>query len=85
MSRIKVTINHLILRGFEAEDRTALAKGLEAELSRVLFYHWADTDRRRSSLIPVLRLGNLQLEPGPSGRERLGRRIARAIGKGLKP
>ena len=83
MSRINLTIDQVVLRGFEPGDRKALLEGLQTELSRVL----ADPATRavRSYRTPVLKLGRLPVSPGPSGGRILGARIGGAIGKGLKP
>jgi hypothetical protein len=85
MSRINLTIDQLVLRGFEPTDRKALMEGLQSELSQVL----ADPARRaewaRSHRAPVLRPGELPLESGPAGGRKLGVGMARAIGRGLKP
>ena len=84
MSRIKVNIGQLVLRGFELVDRNAVTEGLLSELSRVLAdptrcAEWAHSQQR-----PTLCLGKLPLEPGPSGRRQFGVGVARAIGKGLQ-
>jgi hypothetical protein len=83
-SRISVTIDHLVLSGFEPTDGKAVAEGLKRELSRVLSEpstraHWAS-----SGNTPVLRLPAMGLETGTSGRRKFGAGIARQIGKGLK-
>lgn len=85
MSRIHVIIDRLVLKGFEPGDRKSLVEALQTELSTIL----ADPTKReewaRSHRTPVLRLPQMQHEPGPAGRRKLGKGIARAIGKGLKP
>jgi hypothetical protein len=85
MSRIRLSIDQLVLRGFEPGDRKALVVGLEVELSRVLAdpatrAEWACPHRT-----PVLRLGRLPLESGPKAGRKFGMGMARAIAKGLKP
>ena len=85
MSRITLTIDRLVLRGFDSTDRKALMQELQGELSRVLAdpatrADWAHFHRR-----PVLRLGQMPLESGSSGARKFGRGVGRAIGKGLKP
>lgn len=86
MSRIRVTIDHIVLRGVDlANNRDALLDGLRAELARVL----ADpTDRAawaRSHRTPVLRPGRMPLEPGVAGARDFGKRLARTVARGLKP
>jgi hypothetical protein len=85
MSRIRVTIDRLVLKGIEPEVRTALVEALRAELSRVLADPATRADWARSHRTPVLRLGSIPLQPGPSGGRKLGGGMARAIGRGLKP
>ena len=85
VSRITLTIDRLVLKGFEAGDRQALAEGLQAELSRVLADPATRADWARPHRTPVLRLGRMPLEPGPMGGRKFGGGLGRAIGKGLKP
>jgi hypothetical protein len=85
MSRITLTIDRLVLKGFEAGDRKALTEGLQAELSRVLADPAMRAEWARSHRTPVLRLGRMPLESGSSGAGKFGIGMARAIGKGLKP
>jgi|NGEPerStandDraft_6_1074524.scaffolds.fasta_scaffold335930_2 hypothetical protein len=84
MSRIRVTIDRLVLKGFEAGERKALVEGLQAELSRVLANPAARAEWARPHRTPVLRLGRMALEPGPSGGRKFGGAVARAVGRGLK-
>lgn len=85
MSRIRVTIDQIVLRGVDLANRDALLEGLRAELARVL----ADpTDRAawaRSHRTPVLRPGRMPLEPGAASARDFGKRLARTVGRGLKP
>jgi hypothetical protein len=85
MSRIRLTIDRLVLKGFEPGDRAALAERLQSELARVLADPATRTEWARSHRTPVLRLGRMSLEGGPSGARKFGSGIARAIGRGLKP
>jgi hypothetical protein len=83
MSRIRVTIDRLVLKGFEPGNHKALVEGLQAELSRVLAdpamrAQWASSHRT-----PVLRSGRMPLESGPTGERKLGTALARGVGKGL--
>ena len=83
MSRIRVTIDRLALKGFDPAERTALVEGLRRELERVLIApggaaHWK---KRRT---PVVRV-NVPAQAGLSGSRALGGSVAQAIGKGVKP
>ncbi|MBV8629788.1 MAG: hypothetical protein JOZ83_02610 [Silvibacterium sp.] len=84
-SRVRVTIDELVLRGFEPADHRALVEGLQAELSAVLSDHSARAAWARPHRTPVLKLGGMQFEPGATGSRRFGANLARTIGKGLKP
>ena len=84
MSRISVTIDRLVLRGFDPSDGKTVAESLKSELSRLLSdpatrSQWARRDRR-----PVLRLRTMALENGTSGRRKFGAGMAREIGRALK-
>jgi hypothetical protein len=85
MSRIKLTIDRLVLKGFDAADRNALADGLQGELSRLLADSATSAAPEQSRHTPLLRLGRMPLEPGPSGGRKFGQAVARSLGKGLKP
>jgi hypothetical protein len=85
VSRIRLTIDRLVLRGFEPGDRKALVEGLQSELSRVLTDPATRSEWARSHRTPVLRLVSLPLESGFSGARRLGGGVARGVGKGLRP
>lgn len=83
MSRISVTIDQLVLSGFEAADAKAVAEGLKRELSRVLSEPTTRAHWERSGHTPVLRLPAMGLETGSSGARKFGAGMARQIGKGL--
>ena len=85
VSCIRLNIDQLVLRGIEPGDRNALVDGLQAELSRILADPATRGDWARSRRTPVLRLGRIPFESGPSAARKFGGRVARAIGKGLKP
>lgn len=85
MSRIHVSIDQIVLKGFEPGDRKSLVEALEAELFTILADPVKRTEWARPHRTPVLRLPQMQHEPGPAGGRKLGKGIARAIGKGLKP
>ena len=82
MSNIQVTIDCLVLSGFDPADRVAFVYGLKSELARV----FAQPDVRAgcaSQRTPVLRLRLMPMAQGPLGARKLGVGVARAIGKGL--
>jgi hypothetical protein len=85
MSRIRLTIDHLALKGFDPADRKAITEGLQAELSHFLADPAARAQWARPHRTPVMKLGAMPYESGPSGGRNFGQRVGRAIGKGLKP
>jgi hypothetical protein len=85
MSRIRLTIDQLTLRGFNAADGRAVIEGLRAELARVLSDPSTRAEWARAHRTPVLRLGPMPLETGSVAGRKFGQGMARAIGKGLKP
>ena len=85
MSRIRVTIDALTLKGFDGADGRALVEGLRSELTRVLADPLTRDEWVRSHRTPVLRLGQLPLESGGGGNRKFGRALAQRIGRGLKP
>jgi hypothetical protein len=85
MSRIRLTIDQLVLSGFEAGDRKALVEALQSELARVLADPATRTQWARSHRTPVLKLGRMPLEAGTAGGRKFGSSLGRAIGRGLKP
>jgi hypothetical protein len=85
MSRIRLTIDALALKGFDAADSRALVEGLRSELARVLADPMGRAEWARSHRTPVLGLGRIPIGTGSSGSRQFGKGMARAIGKGLKP
>jgi len=85
MSRIKLTIDRLVLTGFEPADRIALVEGLQGELSRVLADSAPGGGQERSRRTPVLRLRPMPFELGPAGGRKFGQGLARAVSRSLKP
>jgi hypothetical protein len=84
MSRVRLTIDQLTLKGFEASDGRALAEALQSELAGVLSNPSMRAQWARSHRTPVLRLGRMPIETGSPGGRKFGRGMAHAIGKGLK-
>lgn len=85
MSRITVTIDRVVLRGFRAGDDKSVIEGLRSELSRVLGDRSGRAEWARSHHTGVLRLKAAPLEPGHPGARKFGVGVAKAIGKSLKP
>ncbi len=83
MSDIQVTIDRLVLCGFDPADRVAFVRGLKNELTRVLAQPDVRLRCATSQRTPVLRLGTMPLIQGPAGARKLGVGVARAIGKGM--
>ncbi|MDR3772030.1 MAG: hypothetical protein P4L26_01710 [Terracidiphilus sp.] len=94
---VNVTIDRIVLRGLDPAARAAFVEGLRSHLGRLL----ADPATRAalssasaSRRTPVLRLGQVSLQPGVSGARNLGAKVARAIaasgaariaGRGVRP
>ncbi|MGP1680422.1 MAG: hypothetical protein ACTS6J_25120 [Burkholderiales bacterium] len=83
MKRVIVHIDSLVLKGFRREDRHAIADGLQQELSRVLAE--PQTVKHLSVLgdVPRLQVDGVQIAQG-SKPQRIGEKVARGIGKGMK-
>ena len=84
MSRIHLTIDRIVLRGFDPNDRRALLEGLQTELSRLLAdpairATWASSNRT-----PVLKLGSMPISPGPAGGGSFGTRSWGGYRKGIE-
>lgn len=84
MSWISVTIDQLVLRGFDPNDGETVAEGLKRELQRVLSDPATRAQWARRGGRPVLRLRAMALENGASGRRKFGAGMAREIGRALK-
>jgi len=85
MSRIRVTIDELTLKGFDADEGRAVGEGLRSELTRVLADPIVRAEWVRSHRRPVLNLGQLPIQSGSAGSNKFGRGIAQGVGRGLKP
>ena len=85
VSRIRVNIDRLVLNGFQQLEGKALAQALQSHLSQVLADGATRSEWARSHRTPVLKLGRMPLEAGTNGPRNLGRQVARAVGRGLKP
>lgn len=85
MSRIHLNIDRLVLNGFQPLEAKALSEALKSRLSEVLADRSARTEWARSHRTPMLKLGNMPMEAGTAAWRTFGRRLAGAVGKGLKP
>ncbi len=85
MSRIHLTIDRLVLGGFEPADRRAFVASLRKELATVLADPASRAGWARPHRTPVLHLSRMSLEPGSAGAGKLGSQVAKGIGRGLKP
>jgi hypothetical protein len=83
MSRIDVKIDRVILRGLDPADRHAFVSGLKGELSRALADR-AGLPSAGPRRTPVVRLGQMAIEPGAAGARKLGGGIAGAINKVIR-
>ena len=84
MSRIHVTIEQMHLKGFNSGDRYAILEGFQSELSRMLDDPSTRREWVRPNRTPVLKLGQLSLEPGTAGGCKFGNSLACAIRESLK-
>jgi len=84
MTRIKVTIDHLILNGMEPDSAKALAAALKTQLSQNLSDRTARSGLSRSHRTPVLKLGRVPLDSGTVDGTKLGKQVARAVARGLR-
>jgi hypothetical protein len=85
MSRIHLEIDRLVLGGMDPVARRAFVVSLEKELRTILAEPVGRAAWARAHRTPVLRMNRMNLEPGSAGAGKLGRQVARGIGKGLKP
>ena len=85
MSHIRVNIDRLVINGLEPGNAKALADELQAQLSRVLSDRTERAAWARSHRTPLLKLPQMSLKPGLGGGRKLGKQIAQAVGRGLKP
>lgn len=85
MSRIRLDIDRLVLKGFQPLEAKALTDALRSQLSLVLSDPRTRHEWARSHRTAVLKLGRMALETGTVGAAKLGKGIGQAMGKGLKP
>lgn len=85
MSRIQLTIDRLVLNGLEPHQAKALVETLRTQLSHRLADRGTRAAWARSHRTPVLKVGRMPLESGTAGARKLGKQLARAVGRELKP
>ena len=85
VSRVHLTIDRLVLNGFQKAEARALTSALESQLSQVLADRPMRLEWVRPHRTPVLKLGRMALQPGTTGAHRFGRALGNAVGRGLKP
>lgn len=83
MKRLVVHIDRLVLNGFRAEDRHAIAAGLQQELGRMFADREAISGLRDAGDLVRLRVGGVQFEQGARP-EHIGASVAQGIVKGIK-
>jgi len=84
MSRIRLNIDRVVLKGVEPGEGKAMVEALRAELTRVLSNGTLQTEGLRSYRTPVLKLGRKPLQPGVGGARKFGTGLAKTIQNGLK-
>jgi hypothetical protein len=84
MSRVRINIDRLVLKGFDPAQQKALVEGLQGELSRLLGDPANRADWAQSRRTPVLRVGPVVMGTGTPGGLSAGRGIARGTAKALK-
>lgn len=85
MSRVRVRIGQIAVRGLDAAASAAVIEGLRVELARALRDASAATLPARSHRTPVMKLAPLTLQPGNSGARQLGVKAAGAIARKVRP
>ncbi len=85
MSRIRLEIDRLVLNGFSPQAAKALTVALQSQLSQMLAEQSSQPEWAQSRRTPVLKLGRMPMETGTAGAGKLGRQVAQAVARGLKP
>ncbi len=81
--RITVNIENLVLKGFRAEDRHAVARGLQDQLTQLLSDPQTAQRLVSRGSIPHLRVPPVATAPEAKPQQ-IGRAAAGGIGKGLR-
>lgn len=83
-SAIEVSIEELVLHGFGAGDRYAIAEAVERELARLLAEQGAPPFFMQEGAVARLNAGSFAAAPAAMP-ETLGARIAQAVYEGCNP
>jgi hypothetical protein len=84
VSRVRVTIDEIALKGFEPNERGPLVEALRAEFAAAFSDPAGRAEWMRSRRMPVLRLPGTPFQGGPGAARKLGATTARAIGRELR-
>ena len=83
MKRVIVHIDSLVLRGFNHEDRHAIAAGLQQELTQLFAEPQTAQSLMDRDNVSRLRVGSITINQG-SKPQQVGVEAARGIGRGMK-
>ena len=83
MSRVIVHIDRLVLSGFRAEDRHAIATGLQQQLGEVFAARDAASLFKDRGDTAQLQVGGVHIEYG-SMPQRVGESVAQGIGREIR-
>lgn len=84
MSRIRLSIDRLVLNGFLPLEAKALTGALQSRLSEVLSEQAGKGEQEQSRRIPDWKLDRMPIEAGTNGASKFGRRLGQAVGQRLK-
>jgi hypothetical protein len=84
MKRVIVHIDRLVLKGFQHEDRHAVAAGLQQELAKLLAEPASAERLAGLGSVSRLRVGKAQIQQGAKP-QRMGIEAARSIAQGIRP
>ena len=84
MTRVVFHIDRLVLKGFQPQDRHAIALGLQEELGRAFAAPGAASGLTALGHVSRLQLCGVPVEHGATPRH-VGHSVARGIGKELGP
>jgi hypothetical protein len=80
--QVRVQIDSLVLKGFRHEDRHAIAKGLQEQLTKMLSAPGMAKRLSQTGTIPRLQVGQVNVSADAKPQQ-IGTATAKGIGKGL--